>query len=31
VPVLETDMLMDTPVARRRLAEATLQFTNALT
>jgi hypothetical protein len=26
VPVLETDVLMDTPAARRRVAEETLRF-----
>jgi LPPG:FO 2-phospho-L-lactate transferase len=30
VPVLETEMLMDTPAARRRLAEETLRFAAAL-
>jgi LPPG:FO 2-phospho-L-lactate transferase len=30
LPVLETDVLMDTPEARRRLAEAALQFALAL-
>jgi LPPG:FO 2-phospho-L-lactate transferase len=30
VPVLETDLLLDTPDARRRLAEETLQFAAAL-
>jgi LPPG:FO 2-phospho-L-lactate transferase len=31
LPVLETEMLMDSAEARRRLAEATLQFATALT
>ena len=26
LPVLETDVLMDTPAARRRVAEQTLEF-----
>jgi LPPG:FO 2-phospho-L-lactate transferase len=30
VPVLETDLLMDTPEARRRVADATLRFALAL-
>ena len=30
VPVLETDVLMDTPAARRRVAEDTLRFALAL-
>jgi LPPG:FO 2-phospho-L-lactate transferase len=30
VPVLETEMLMDTPASRRRLAEETLRFAAAL-
>ncbi len=30
VPVLETDVLMDTPTARRRVAEETLRFARAL-
>ena len=30
VPVLETDVLMDTPAARRRVAEETLGFASAL-
>ena len=30
LPVLETDVLMDTPTARRRLAEETLRFALAL-
>jgi hypothetical protein len=29
-PVLETDMLLDTPEARRRLAQETLSFAQAL-
>jgi LPPG:FO 2-phospho-L-lactate transferase len=31
VPVLETDVLLDTPAARRRVAEETLQFALTLT
>ena len=30
VPVLETEVLMDTPAARRRVAEETLRFALAL-
>jgi hypothetical protein len=31
VAVLETDVLMDTPAARRRVAEETLRFALAFT
>ena len=30
LPTLETDVLMDTPAARRRVAEETLRFARAL-